>query len=458
MAPTGERTIDYFQIDESKNETEGESVWSTILSQVHASSPNKLPSCKLLLTLGDDESGKTSLIAKLQGNEDPKKGSGLEYYYIFIRDEYRDDHTRLGVWVLDGDSWHRNLLKYVVNENTFPHTTVLLTVSMTQPWIMMESLENWTAILEENLDRLNLDPEFLEEQKRKSLKRFQEYIEPGDVVDSITSLKKGTGPEQDTINLPLDENVLTHNLGVDVIVVVTKTDYMSILEKDYDYKDEHFDFIQQALRKFCLRCILLCLYIYIFLLIQWILKLCPSGWDNNNKISILYENITSVSPDSRYSDVIIKPIIRKPIQREMEVTTEDDQTFLVKQQALLSQQVPTSGRPPEPAIRSPAGVQKTSDRRLSGSPIGQGSPKTLDGAKAAAGNEGVLQNFFNSLLSRKTGPGSGSPVSPRTSDKSAVRNDAAAELDRMTRTKVPLAPNPSTPNSTEAGSSSGSQS
>lgn len=40
--------------------------------------------------LGDNSSGKTTLIAKLQGVEDPKKGSGLEYAYIDVRDEYRD--------------------------------------------------------------------------------------------------------------------------------------------------------------------------------------------------------------------------------------------------------------------------------------------------------------------------------------------------------------------------------
>ena len=39
---------------------------------------------------GDRESGKTTLVAKLQGNVDPKKGSGLEYAYIDVRDEYRD--------------------------------------------------------------------------------------------------------------------------------------------------------------------------------------------------------------------------------------------------------------------------------------------------------------------------------------------------------------------------------
>lgn len=50
----------------------------------------KLPSCKQILVLGDNESGKTTLVAKLQGVENPKKGSGLEYAYIDVRDDYRD--------------------------------------------------------------------------------------------------------------------------------------------------------------------------------------------------------------------------------------------------------------------------------------------------------------------------------------------------------------------------------
>lgn len=63
----------------------------------------------------------------------------------------------------------------------------------------------------------------------------------------------------------------------------------------------------------------------------------------------------------------------------------------------------------------------------------------------AAGGEGVLANFFNSLLSKKANtPGApGNPAgSPRTptnglsdspADKNTVRTDAAAELDRLTR-------------------------
>ena len=54
--------------------------------------------------------------------------------------------------------------------------------------------------------------------------------------------------DQDDELLPLPEGTLSRNLGVDLIVVVTKTDYMADLEKDYDYKEEHFDFIQQSRR------------------------------------------------------------------------------------------------------------------------------------------------------------------------------------------------------------------
>lgn len=39
---------------------------------------------------GENESGKTTLIAKLKSAGDPKKGSGMEYFFIDVRDEYRE--------------------------------------------------------------------------------------------------------------------------------------------------------------------------------------------------------------------------------------------------------------------------------------------------------------------------------------------------------------------------------
>ena len=63
---------------------------ASVLSEVQTSRSSALPSSKNILVLGDKESGKTTLIAKLAGNEDPKKGAGLEYGFINVRDEERE--------------------------------------------------------------------------------------------------------------------------------------------------------------------------------------------------------------------------------------------------------------------------------------------------------------------------------------------------------------------------------
>lgn len=70
----------------------------------------------------------------------------------------------------------------------------------------------------------------------------------------------------------------------------------------------------------------------------------------------------------------------------------------------------------------------------------------MDGSKVVSspGGEGVLANFFNSLLHKKSGSNPGTPVasgaakpSGPESDKAAMRSDAAAELDRLARKKAP---------------------
>lgn len=59
----------------------------------------------------------------------------------------------------------------------------------------------------------------------------------------------------------------------------------------------------------------------------------------------------------------------------------------------------------------------------------------MEGAKpgTAPGSEGMLANFFNSLLNKN--PKGGTPVAGNKADKAAVSQDAAAELERMKRTK-----------------------
>ncbi|KAJ3654107.1 hypothetical protein Zmor_013320 [Zophobas morio] len=452
----------------SKNADDSKkNLWSQILSDVQNNGNPKLPSCKQVLVLGDNECGKTTIVAKLQGVEDPKKGSGLEYAYIDVRDDYRDDQTRLSVWVLDGDPGHSDLLRFALNEETFQHTLVILTVTMTAPWSILEQLQHWASVLADHLDKLNLDVDLRQNRRQHIVKMWQEYVEPGDELDPASPMKRssrtfGEGEDgmDDATSLP--EGTLTNNLGLDIVVVVTKTDYIQTLEKEHDYRDEHLDFMQQWIRKFCLQygaalfytsakedknCDLLYKYlthrIYGFpfrtpaLVVEKDAVFIPSGWDNMNKIRILYENLHTCKPDDYFRDIIVQPTTRKTINRETELIAEDEQTFLARQQQILfaggnNLQIPRLGESP---IRS--------------SPLGKG---TLDSSKVVSspGGEGVLANFFNSLLHKKTGSSpsnslvnkSGGPES--LTDKATMRSDAAAELDRLARGgKKPGASGPS---------------
>lgn len=163
----------------------------------------------------------------------------------------------------------------------------------------------------------------------------------------------------------------------------------------------------------------------------------PSGWDSEKKIAILYENITSVSPDDPFNEVIIRPGSIKTGTgfKEEEVAAEDDQSFLAKMHAQLSQNVPNSTSvgtvcpTQSPSFRPSPGVQSKPDRRSGSGSVGS-TPDGV-GSKGSPGGEGVLQNFFNSLLNRKSGgvpPSVGG--SPRT-PLNGSRTDVAAELDRL---------------------------
>ena len=95
----------------------------------------------------------------------------------------------------------------------------------------------------------------------------------------------------------------------------------------------------------------------------------PSGWDSEKKISILYDNIQSVSPDHPFAEVIVKPSAHNASVKDTHVSADDDQTFLTKMQAQLNQSIPCSANSAQtPNFRpSPSTVKNASERRGLGS-------------------------------------------------------------------------------------------
>lgn len=410
----------------------------------------KLPSNKSLLVLGDNETGKTSLIAKLAGLETPKKGSGLEYNYIEITDEYREDSTKLGTWILDGDPKNIELLNFALTEPNFEHSCCLLVASMSQPWNIMRSLENWANILEKHIEKLDIKPTKLKQCQQKLLLRFLNYVSSSDEADGklvagVNKLDQSakisefgntsesrdpntSGSKDEDYGLlnetissanDLGPNTLSHNLGIPVVVVITKTDHISVLEKDHDYTEETFDFIQQAIRKFCLQfgaalfyisakvnknCDLLHKYLAHLIydlpfkasasVVERDAIFVPIGWDNEKKISILYDNIRSANPDDDYNNFIIERVNPGPAQRDVEIEAESDQEFLLRMQYDLGKQV----QAPLPNAPSPVQPRQNLGNPMDTQPSG----------------EGVLQNFFNSLLSKgRTMPPTGNQQDPQ---------------------------------------------
>ncbi|CAF0772619.1 unnamed protein product [Brachionus calyciflorus] len=434
-------------------------IWSQILQDVQ-NSTKKTPPPKSLIILGDNESGRSTLIARLKGVESISKGIGLEYHYIDIKDEDRDDVPKLGVWIPDGDASSTNLLKYALNESNFENSMVAFVVSMSNPWDIMDSLKKWSKILTDHIKKLNIPEAKRNEYLRKQRQAFQMYQDPDENVNVLNNKKTNLNSSMskndkkdlnesidndDSLLLPLDPSVLNSNLGIPIIVIVTKSDYISILDKDMEYRIEHFDFIQYHIRKFCLdygaalfyttvkekktfdrlyRYLIHKLYSYPFnsasSVVDRELIFIPSGWDNEGKINILLENSTTIKSDSDFSEIISKPTIRKSLPREVEtIIASEDQEFLAKLQILLSKSTTPSVKSEEisPSVQMPPQVFKTPQKP----PLLKGPSTT--GTDRDSTN---LKNFFQNLLN-KNAPSSApltssAPTLPTSSSASNLAN------------------------------------
>uniref|UniRef100_A0A8C5CUM0 Dynein light intermediate chain n=1 Tax=Gadus morhua TaxID=8049 RepID=A0A8C5CUM0_GADMO len=384
------------------------------------------------------------------------------------------DQTRCNAWVLDGDLYHKGLQGVAVPVGAVGSSVLVVTVDMSRPWHALDSLQKWAAVAREHIDKLRVPPETLRDLEHRLVKQFQEYTEPGSGEDGAPQRRS---EEEESVLLPLGENTLTNNLGIPMVVVCTKCDAISTLEKEHDYRDEHLDFIQSHIRRFCLQYGASLLYtsvkelknldvLYKYLVhrlygfpfhspaqvVERDAVFIPSGWDNEKKIAILHENFQTIKADDNFEEVIVKPPVRKFVH-EKEIQAEDDQVFLVKLQSLLAKQPAASaGRPVDTTTRAPSGSPRTSNRSAAAN-VANTMPQS------GQTSEGVLANFFNSLLTKKAGAGGpGTPGSanntPGTVRKSGSKlglSDVQAELDRISNRDSDL----DLPNANDSGASDG---
>ncbi|MEQ2158094.1 Cytoplasmic dynein 1 light intermediate chain 2, partial [Goodea atripinnis] len=76
--------------------------------------------------------------------------------------------TRCNVWILDGDLYHKGLLKFAVTPQSLPGCLAVLVADMSRPWTIMESLQKWASVLRDHLDKLKIPPEDMREMEQRS--------------------------------------------------------------------------------------------------------------------------------------------------------------------------------------------------------------------------------------------------------------------------------------------------
>ncbi|ORX87357.1 dynein light intermediate chain [Basidiobolus meristosporus CBS 931.73] len=271
---------------------ENEEIWSTILQNVAS---NKIVQTKNIIILGDSNSGKTSLVNHLrrapddslggqtngiavgtdtsedQRDIDQKNELALSYSFVDVRDDENEETiARIGLYQLAGsDNSYHDLLRFSLNANTFSSSLIVIVLDWSKPWTFIETFERWIKLIEEvvesvkaeggdsksdNPDKWTYGKFVIDEAKEKLERYIQEYTDP-----SISSGSPAvphstvTSSMNSDVLLPLGPGCLTTNLGIPIVVACTKSDVTALHEREMDYKEEQFDFIQQALRTLCLK-------------------------------------------------------------------------------------------------------------------------------------------------------------------------------------------------------------
>jgi len=302
---------------------------------------------------------------------------------------------------------------------------------------------------------------------------FQQYTEPTGAAPHNPKVVKKRKPVDEQQLLPLGEDVLSHNIGIPIIVVCTKTDTMLQLEKEYNYKEVHFDFIFQHIRRICIaygasliyvsakkdrNCDVLLglmkhkLYGFDFSVKPVFEKdvlFIPSGFDSMKKIQVDFQNQTLTrDPEDSFEDIIKVPkiLIQSEDEKEAQISVEDDQDYLARHKANFAKEQP-AGPPQQPGVFHPHTTEPSPPMK-DNAPI----PVTPSGAKDTDVYAEILARVMKDKPQQSTAlppvatrasnaPSRNTivpaPIPPRNASPSlGNRDEMAKQLERLARGKT----------------------
>ncbi|XP_018652780.1 putative dynein light intermediate chain [Schistosoma mansoni] len=315
------------------------STLTSLLDEVQSNRRNaygtiESPDKPQLIIFGNESTDKTRLIECINSNTSIQCGIGLDYQFLSLHEDGREDSLHMGVWSLDpGDSQQCNLLKFALNKSTIWHTMGIICIDYTEPWSLLNDLELWLQMIEQHINYLKIDSEEIEHLK-SSMQNVEQQQNDQDDQSNEKSVEQQYQQQQSNKWLKnlITEGVMNKLLPIPIMIVVTKTDMTDLLEKEFGFTDEKFDYILYNLRKLCLEYGAALIYISIKedintnTLVNYIkhrlfdlpLKnsamlvdpkaiFIPAGWDSLHRLELFKKNLSPNLMDCHYNQIITKP-------------------------------------------------------------------------------------------------------------------------------------------------------
>ena len=151
--------------------------------------------------------------------------------------------ARLSIHLLASSSaTFTNLLKAHVTTQTIPNTLIVILLDWNTPWNWLRQIRDWLRKLRSLLLSLNDD---CKDALEENIKNWRGKGRNTSIDPSILSQ---AGP--DSIFGPGEWD---EPLGLPISVVCQNTDKMAMLQQEYNWRDDDFDFILQCLRTIILK-------------------------------------------------------------------------------------------------------------------------------------------------------------------------------------------------------------
>ncbi|GAA5846235.1 hypothetical protein JCM3766R1_000760 [Sporobolomyces carnicolor] len=244
-----------------------ENLWTGILDSVKGTRGGI--GTKQCIVLGAPRSGKTTLVQRIstRNGEAPTEEAdspldlGMSYSVLEVKEHEasssgeEDVLARLSIYQLPSPSPpFPSLLPLALSKDTLSDSLVIIVLDWDKPGTFVDQLESWIELLRTQISAAaSIEPQVVDRARERVEHHVRSYREPMATNGTEVTASSSTTTTTIDAEAPLPSGTLVENLAIPIVVVCTKADSIDVLEREREFSEEQFDYIQQTLRTICLR-------------------------------------------------------------------------------------------------------------------------------------------------------------------------------------------------------------